>query len=92
MDGGKNTHTHALIKKYGLYLFINIWNKFKKFEFLSLKTLLFLHIQSDQIMASAPTLISIYNLWSTPLCQLPKILAILRSGYKAEPFSMIDHI
>jgi hypothetical protein len=24
MDGGKNTHTHALIKKYSLYLFINI--------------------------------------------------------------------
>jgi hypothetical protein len=43
-------------------------------------------------MASAPTLISTLNLWSTPLSQLPKILATLVGGYKVETMWMIDHI
>jgi hypothetical protein len=58
---------------------------------LSLNILLFLHSHSDQIKAIAPTLICFLNLWSIPLSQLPKILAILRGGYKVEATWMIDH-
>jgi hypothetical protein len=57
-------------------------------EFLSLKTLSFLHSQSDQIIKSAPTLIRIFNLLSIPCSQLLMILA----GYKVEATWMIDHI
>ena len=61
-------------------------------EFLSLKTLSFLHSHSDQITAIAPTRISSLNLESTPFNQLPKIFATLRGGYKVEPIWIADHI
>jgi hypothetical protein len=59
---------------------------------LSLNTLSFLYSHSDQIKAIAPTLICFLNLWSIPLSQFPKILAILRGGYKVEATWMTDHI
>ena len=64
----------------------------KREQFLSLKTLSFLHSQSDHITAIAPTLIRSLNLCSTPLSQLPNKFAMLLGGYKLEPIWMIDHI
>jgi hypothetical protein len=61
------------------------WTKDK---FLLLKTLSFLHSQSDQIIKSCPTLLRIFNLLSTPFSQLLMILA----RYKVEATWMIDHI
>jgi hypothetical protein len=64
----------------------------KKEDCLSLNTLSFLHSHRDQIKTIAPTLICFLNLLSILLSQLPKILAILRGGYKVEATWMIDHI
>ena len=64
----------------------------KRETFLSLKTLSFLQIQSDQITAIAPTLIIVRNLSSIPCNQLPKIFAMDRGGYKFEATWMVDQI
>jgi hypothetical protein len=61
-------------------------------EDLSLKTLSFLHSQSDQITAIAPTLIRILYLTSIPSNQLPKMFATLVGGYSPEAIWMTDHI
>jgi hypothetical protein len=53
-------------------------------EHLLLKTLSFIQSQSDQIMATAPTLIRTSNLESIPFRQFPKIFAMLFGGYKVE--------
>ena len=60
--------------------------------FLSLKTKSFLHRQSDQIKAYAPTLISVLNLFVIPSNQWPKILATLVGGYKFDAIWMTDHV
>jgi hypothetical protein len=64
----------------------------KEEDFLPLKTKLFLHSQSDQIKANAPTLMRILYLLSIPHGQLPNILATLLGGYKLEAIWMTDHI
>jgi hypothetical protein len=64
----------------------------KREQLISLKTLSFLHSQSDHITASAPTLISVLNLRSIPWSQFPKILATLVGGHRLEAIWMIDHI
>jgi hypothetical protein len=61
-------------------------------EFLSLNTLSFLHSHSDQIKATAPTLICFLNLLSMPFSQFPNILVILRGVNKVEATWMTDHI
>jgi hypothetical protein len=60
--------------------------------FLQLNTLSFLHSHSDQIMASASTLISILNLLSISCCQFLKILTTLIGGYKPDATWMTYHI
>lgn len=61
-------------------------------QFISLKTLLFLHSHSDHIMAIAPTLKRFMYLLSIPCNQFSKILTIIRGGYKPEAAWVIDHI
>jgi hypothetical protein len=58
----------------------------KREQFLSLKTLSFLHSHSDHIMANAPICTSI------PWSQFPKILTTLVGGYKLDATWMSDHI
>jgi hypothetical protein len=64
----------------------------KREQFISLKTLSFLHSQSDHITASAPTLISVLNLRSIPWSQFLNILATLVGGRRLKAIWMIDHI
>jgi hypothetical protein len=59
---------------------------------LSLNTLSFLHSQSDQIKAIAPTLICFLNLLFILLSQFPEMLVILCGGNKVEATWMTDHI
>jgi hypothetical protein len=59
---------------------------------LSSNTLSFIHSHSDQIMATAPTLIIFFKHMIHPFSPLPKIFATLRGSYKVEPIWITDHI